>query len=103
LASLVCDPEEYDFENLDQVPEDCAVIFVMATYGEGEPTDNTVQLLQNLTEADFAFSNGEHKLEGLRYVVFGLGNKTYEHYNAIARKVDKALADAGGRRIGRWW
>ncbi|KAG8891159.1 NADPH-cytochrome P450 reductase, partial [Tulasnella sp. 408] len=48
LGSLVCDPEEYDFENLDELPEDCAAIFVMATYGEGEPTDNAVQLMQNL-------------------------------------------------------
>lgn len=100
LASLVCDPEEYDFENLDQVPEDCAVIFVMATYGEGEPTDNAVQLMQNLTEADFAFSKGEHRLDGLRYVMFGLGNRTYEHYNEIARKLDNALTEAGARRIG---
>ncbi|KAF8516848.1 putative cytochrome P450 oxidoreductase [Hysterangium stoloniferum] len=100
LASLVCDPEEYDFENLDQLPEDCAVIFVMATYGEGEPTDNAVQLLQNITEPDFSFSNGEHKLEGLRYVMFGLGNRTYEHYNEIARKMDKALTEAGAKRIG---
>jgi NADPH-ferrihemoprotein reductase len=100
LASLVCDPEEYDFENLDQVPEDCVVIFVMATYGEGEPTDNAVQLLQNITEDDFAFSNGEHKLDGLHYVIFGLGNRTYEHYNEIARKVDNSLTAAGAKRIG---
>ena len=100
LASLVCDPEEYDFENLDQVPEDCVAIFVMATYGEGEPTDNAVQLLQNITEVDFTFSNGEHKLDGLRYIIFGLGNRTYEHYNEIARKVDKSLAEAGAKRIG---
>lgn len=85
---------------MDQLPEGCAIIFVMATYGEGEPTDNAVQLLQNVTEADFAFSNGEHKLEGIRYVMFGLGNRTYEHYNEIARKMDTALTDAGAKRIG---
>lgn len=100
LASLVCDPEDYDFENLDQIPEDCAAIFVVATYGEGEPTDNAVTLLQNLEDESFEFSNGEHKLEGLKYVVFGLGNKTYEHYNLMARKTDKLLADMGGIRMG---
>lgn len=100
MASLVCDPEEYDFENLDQIPEDCAVIFVMATYGEGEPTDNAVTLMQNLTEDTFEFSNGEHKLDGLKYVMFGLGNRTYEHYNEIARKVDEVLTKAGAKRIG---
>ncbi|KAG9315571.1 hypothetical protein JVU11DRAFT_3207 [Chiua virens] len=100
LSSLVCDPEEYDFENLDMVPEDCCVFFVMATYGEGEPTDNAVQLMQNLTEESFEFSNGEHKLESLKYVVFALGNKTYEHYNAIGRSVDTELTKMGAARIG---
>ncbi|KIJ07743.1 hypothetical protein PAXINDRAFT_89908 [Paxillus involutus ATCC 200175] len=100
LTSLVCDPEEYDFENLDQVPEDCCVFFVVATYGEGEPTDNAVQLMQNLTDDSFEFSNGEHKLEGLKYVVFALGNRTYEHYNAIGRSVDAELTKMGAVRIG---
>ena len=100
LASLVCDPEEYDFDNLDQIPEDCAVFFVMATYGEGEPTDNAVQLMQNLQDQSFEFSNGEHKLEGLKYVIFSLGNKTYEHYNLIGRNVDKELTNMGAIRIG---
>ncbi|KAI9568389.1 hypothetical protein HD554DRAFT_2205066 [Boletus coccyginus] len=100
LSSLVCDPEEYDFENLDQIPEDCCVFFVMATYGEGEPTDNAVQLMQSLTDESFEFTNGEHKLEGLKYVVFALGNKTYEHYNAIGRNVDAELTKMGAVRIG---
>ncbi|RDB17816.1 hypothetical protein Hypma_000791 [Hypsizygus marmoreus] len=100
LASLVCDPEEYDFENLDELPEDCAAFFVMATYGEGEPTDNAVQLMQNLQDESFEFSGGERKLEGLKYVVFGLGNKTYEHYNSIGRAVDAELTKLGAIRIG---
>ncbi|TCD64531.1 NADPH-cytochrome P450 reductase [Steccherinum ochraceum] len=100
LASLVCDPEEYDFENLDQIPENSAVFFVMATYGEGEPTDNAVELCQKLSDDSFDFSNGEHKLSGLKYVVFGLGNRTYEHYNLIARNVDRDLAKMGGIKIG---
>lgn len=72
----------------------------MATYGEGEPTDNAVQLMQNLTDESFEFSNGERKLEGLKYVVFGLGNKTYEHYNSIGRSVDAELTKMGAVRIG---
>ncbi|KAJ6466419.1 putative cytochrome P450 oxidoreductase [Mycena sanguinolenta] len=100
LASLVCDPEEYDFENLAQIPDDCAVFFVMATYGEGEPTDNAVQLMQSLQDEAFDFGKGERQLEGLKYVVFGLGNKTYEHYNLIGRQVDAELTKMGAVRIG---
>lgn len=50
-------------------------MFVMATYGEGEPTDNAVQFMELLEESTPEFSNGEG-LEGLKYVVFGLGNRT---------------------------
>ncbi|KAJ3771639.1 cytochrome P450 oxidoreductase [Lentinula raphanica] len=100
LTSLVCDPEEYDFETLDTVPEDCAVFFVMATYGEGEPTDNAVQLMQNLQDDSFEFSKGGRDLSGLKYVVFGLGNKTYEHYNVISKYVDNALEKMGATRMG---
>lgn len=72
----------------------------MATYGEGEPTDNAVELMQNLQDENFNFTNDSHRLDGVKYVVFGLGNRTYEHYNLIGRIVDKALTDMGATRIG---
>ncbi|CUA77238.1 NADPH-ferrihemoprotein reductase [Rhizoctonia solani] len=100
IGSLVCDLEEYDFNKLDDLPEGCAAVFVMATYGEGEPTDNAVEFMNNINEDDFEFSKGEHRLEGLKYVVFGLGNKTYEHYNKVARDVDEKLTALGAQRIG---
>ena len=31
--------------------------------------------------------------------VFSLGNKTYEHYNAMGRFVDKRLEDMGANRV----
>ncbi|GAA5861124.1 hypothetical protein JCM1840_003088 [Sporobolomyces johnsonii] len=99
LSSLVCDPEEYDFDNLDQVPEDCLVVFCMATYGEGEPTDNAVPLMDFLKEDGVQFSNGS-TLNNLRYVVFGLGNSTYEHFNAIGRQIDERLTELGAKRVG---
>ncbi|GAA6009279.1 hypothetical protein JCM10207_004333 [Rhodosporidiobolus poonsookiae] len=98
LSSFVCDPEDYDFENLDEVPEDHLVIFVMATYGEGEPTDNAVPLMDFLKE-DPQFSNGGD-LSNLKYIIFGLGNSTYEHFNAISRILDKRLEELGAHRVG---
>ncbi|PWN52726.1 putative NADPH-cytochrome P450 reductase [Violaceomyces palustris] len=98
-SSLVCDPEEYEFEKLDQLPEDCVAFFVMATYGEGEPTDNAVGLMEFISDDSVNFSNGD-RLENLNYVVFGLGNRTYEHYNEVARKLDARLTALGAKRIG---
>jgi NADPH-ferrihemoprotein reductase len=42
----------------------------------------------------------EQVCENLSYFVFGLGNKTYEHFNAISRRLDKRLTKLGGKRIG---
>lgn len=33
------------------------------------------------------------------FQVFGLGNKTYEHYNKVAVYVDKRLEELGGTRV----
>lgn len=96
----MCDPEEYDFNKLDQVPSDSAVIFVVATYGEGDPTDNAQPLWDFIMEDGVEFSSGGTTLENLNYVIFGLGNKTYEHFNEVARRIDARLSELGAHRIG---
>jgi NADPH-ferrihemoprotein reductase len=100
VSSLVCDPEEYDFNKLDQIPSDRAIIFVVATYGEGDPTDNAQPFWEFLMDEAVEFSNGGNSLENLNYVVFGLGNRTYEHFNEVARRIDKRLSELGATRIG---
>ena len=101
LETMVADLEDYDFENLDTFPEDKVVIFVLATYGEGEPTDNAVDFYEFITGEDVAFSNAsDPALENLKFVAFGLGNNTYEHYNSMVRNVTKALEKLGATRIG---
>ncbi|KAK7538127.1 cytochrome P450 reductase 1 [Phyllosticta citribraziliensis] len=104
LKTMVADLEDYDFDNLDQFPEDKVAIFVLATYGEGEPTDNAVEFHEFITGEDSSFSDGgsaaDKPLTNLRYVAFGLGNNTYEHYNSMVRSVDAALRKLGATRIG---
>lgn len=101
LETMVADLEDYDFENLDTLPEDKVAMFVLATYGEGEPTDNAVDFYEFVTGEDASFSEGnEPALGNLRYVAFGLGNNTYEHYNSMVRNVDAAFTKLGAKRIG---
>ncbi|KAJ1333709.1 NADPH-ferrihemoprotein reductase [Microdochium nivale] len=101
LETMVADLEDYDFENIDTIPEDKIVFFILATYGEGEPTDNAVDFYEFITGEDVAFSESRDvALDNLTYVAFGLGNNTYEHYNSMVRNVDKALTKAGAQRIG---
>ncbi|KAI2465695.1 NADPH-cytochrome P450 reductase [Annulohypoxylon bovei var. microspora] len=101
LETMVADLEDYDFDNLDTIPSDKVVMFVLATYGEGEPTDNAVDFYEFITGEDPSFSqSSETPLENLNFVAFGLGNNTYEHYNSMVRNVNKALEKLGGSRIG---
>ncbi|RHZ43696.1 NADPH cytochrome P450 oxidoreductase family protein [Aspergillus thermomutatus] len=99
LQTMVADLEEYDFSNLDSISNKF-VVFILATYGEGEPTDNAVQFYEFITRDDHTFSKPDPPLQNLKYAAFGLGNNTYEHYNAIVRNTDIALGRLGASRIG---
>ena len=101
LETMVADLEDYDFDNLDALPSDKLVIFVLATYGEGEPTDNAVDFYEFIIGEDVSFSEAnDPALGNLNFVAFGLGNNTYEHYNSMVRNVNKALEKLGAHRIG---
>lgn len=95
LQTMVADLEEYEYENLANLGQDKAAIFMLSSYGEGEPTDNAIQFFDFITtESD------EPSLDNMQYAIFGLGNSTYEHYNLVARKVDASLTQRGAKRIG---
>lgn len=101
LETMVADLEDYDYDNLDAIPSDKIVMFVLATYGEGEPTDNAVDFYEFISGEDVSFSqSNEPALGNLNFVAFGLGNNTYEHYNSMVRNVTKALEKMGAHRIG---
>ncbi|KAL6244166.1 hypothetical protein RBB50_009036 [Rhinocladiella similis] len=102
LSTMTADLEDYDYENLDAFPEDKIAFFVMATYGEGEPTDNAVEFWEFINSDPPSFSNDseDQPLGNLKYVAFGLGNNTYEHYNLMVRNLDKILTKLGAKRIG---
>ncbi|KAF9334138.1 NADPH-cytochrome P450 reductase [Podila minutissima] len=107
LKTMTADLEEYNMNLLDTLPEDHLAFFVLATYGEGEPTDNAVEFWEHLVTGEdlpeFStddYQDPERPLSNLHFVMFGLGNKTYEHYNSVCRKVDEKLSNLGATRIG---
>merc|ERR1719195_1275387 len=59
---------------------------------ELDPTDNAVEFNEKLT-------NDGMELSGMRYAVFGLGNKTYEHFNKMGKFVDAKLEELGAQRV----
>ncbi|GMI57754.1 hypothetical protein TeGR_g12073 [Tetraparma gracilis] len=66
-------------------------LFLLATYGEGEPTDNAAEFVRLLKA-------GELDVAGAPFAVFGLGNTQYEHYNAMGKLADGKLEKAGAER-----
>jgi flavodoxin len=70
------------FEPLDAAGTNC--IFLVATYGEGDPTDNARSCFDWLQD-----EGKEGDLDGMTYAVFGLGNTQYEHYNSVGTFFDR--------------
>ncbi|KAH3686801.1 hypothetical protein WICPIJ_002223 [Wickerhamomyces pijperi] len=94
LNVMVADLEDYDFDNLNDLS--IPVSFFISTYGEGDYPDPAVPFeehLQSLVEGD---------LEQFKYTLFGLGNTTYEFYNAAAEKTHNALKQAGATILGEF-
>jgi len=72
-------------------------IFLMATYGEGEPTDNAISFYKWLKN-----ESGESQpdtLSSLNFTVFGLGNKQYEHFNRMGKFTNRTLEEFGAKRV----
>ncbi|KAL1452217.1 hypothetical protein WDU94_006513 [Cyamophila willieti] len=64
MKGMVADPEEYEMEeliSLKDIPNSIA-IFCLATYGEGDPTDNAMDFYEWLM-------NGDADLTGVNYAV----------------------------------
>nr|ABO09628.1 NADPH cytochrome P450 reductase [Starmerella bombicola] len=99
LRTMTADPENFDFEKLDTFPESHLAVFLMASYGDGEPTDNAQDLYSFLGNSP-SFSQDGETLENLNFAVFGLGNVLYEFYNKAGKDMHKYLTDLGGHSIG---
>ncbi|KRX10660.1 Riboflavin synthase-like beta-barrel [Pseudocohnilembus persalinus] len=91
-------PEILSVETYEQsiIPnKEQVCIFLMATHGEGEPTDNAIDFYKWIKGPD----RDEFHLNNMKYTVFGLGNKQYEHYNSMGRNTNKFLKKCGAQII----
>lgn len=82
---------DFDVEYLQTLK---LVIFVMATHGEGDPTDNAKAFTEWITDSE----RSGQELKGQKFTVFGLGDKNYQNYNAQGKKVNKFIEKLGGER-----
>jgi len=97
MRAMVMDPEEIEFEDLSRLNEieNSVLVFAVATYGEGDPTDNLSTIWDWFKSDDV----DETTFEGQKFAVFGLGNKTYEYFNEMGKFFDKRMEELGGERV----
>jgi NADPH-ferrihemoprotein reductase len=88
----MCDLEDFDPEVLASTR---LAVFLMATYGEGEPTDNAAKFTKWLKSEGVA----EGFLSTVKFTVFGLGNRQYEHFNAMGKLTNNTLEKFGAARV----
>ena len=87
------DLEDYDPEDL--CTEECPVVLLMATHGEGEPTDNALDFYQYLNDT----SREPGELSNVRFATFALGNKQYEHFCAMGKWAHAKLSSLGASAV----
>ena len=78
----------YDTKSLSTEPR---VLFVVSTYGEGDPPDNAETFWNELQQVS--------DVGNLRYSVYALGDTSYVDFCGFGKKIDNTLHAAGAIRI----
>lgn len=85
-----------DSYNVINLPgERSPVIFIISTTGDGEAPTSMLKFWQFLLRKSLPLNS----LESVSIAVFGLGDSSYEKYNAAARKLSKRLQQLGAKEL----
>ncbi|CAM9178185.1 unnamed protein product [Ectocarpus sp. 6 AP-2014] len=90
----VVDLEEF---SASELLEKGKAIFLMATYGDGEPTDNANEFTTWLKNESGELQSDY--LATVEFTVFGLGNTQYEHYNMVGKSTNEGMEKLGAQRM----
>lgn len=98
FAPTVVDLEDFDPDVLQRTK---LALFYCATYGEGDAPDSAQDFCNWLKNEDCSYETKatEDCLKGLEFAVFGLGNRQYEHYNAMGKLIQKRALELGGKAV----
>ncbi|PIA94605.1 NADPH--cytochrome P450 reductase [Cercospora beticola] len=91
--ALVADVSDYEPASLGGVDERKLALFIVSTFGEGDPSDNIHDLWNWLDTAK------GRPVENLRYAALGLGNSNYKYFNAVVDVVVAKLENLGAKNL----
>lgn len=97
--ALTADLSDYDPASITEISSSKLAIFILSTYGEGDPADNTVEFWDWLNSNDRNEEKKQKLFSGLRYFAFGLGNSNYKFYNRIIDRVVEVLDEQGANAL----
>ena len=88
-------PTLIDMADLDlpQLGSAKRLVFIAATWGEGDPPARAVRAYGEL------MGEGAPRLDGVEYGVLALGDTAYAEFCAIGKNIDERLAALGAKRV----
>jgi sulfite reductase (NADPH) flavoprotein alpha-component len=69
------------------------VLVITSTHGDGDPPETASAFFEDLC------GGGAPRLDHLRYAVLGLGDSSFEHFCAAARRLDQPLQELGAQPL----
>lgn len=93
VRTLLADLADYDANSIEGLPKSVPVIFIVSTYGEGDPPDNAQEFFSWCKTAEGAC------LTNSSFAAFGCGNSNYQNYNKVVDDLQAFLESAGSTAI----
>ena len=90
LKPTVIDMADLDLAALTSAKK---LVFIAATWGEGDPPARAVQAYNEL------MGEGAPRLDGVEFGVLALGDTAYAEFCLVGKKIDERLAALGGKRV----
>ena len=90
LKPTLIDMADLDLAELTKAKR---LVFIAATWGEGEPPARAVRTNGEL------MGEGAPRLDGVEFGVLALGDTAYAEFCAIGKKIDERLAALGAKRV----